>query len=132
MLVVFNETATTEIYTLSLHAALPIYHDELISESYQGIRPAPGYPAQPDHTEKRTLFDLLGVEASLQMELTESFAMLPAASVCGWYFAHPQARYFAIDRIDRVQVADYARRKGITTSDAERWLAPNLAYEPDV
>jgi 5-methyltetrahydrofolate--homocysteine methyltransferase len=107
-------------------------HQELIAESYQGIRPAPGYPAQPDHTEKRTLFDLLGVEASLQMELTESFAMLPAASVCGWYFAHPQARYFAIDRIDRVQVADYARRKGITTSDAERWLAPNLAYEPDV
>ena len=107
-------------------------HEELIAESYQGIRPAPGYPAQPDHTEKRTLFDLLGVEASLQMELTESFAMLPAASVCGWYFAHPQARYFAIDRIDRVQVADYARRKGMTTSDAERWLAPNLAYEPDV
>ena len=107
-------------------------HEELIAESYQGIRPAPGYPAQPDHTEKRTLFDLLDVEASLQMELTESFAMLPAASVCGWYFAHPQARYFAIDRIDRVQVADYARRKGITTSDAERWLAPNLAYEPDV
>ena len=107
-------------------------HEELIAESYQGIRPAPGYPAQPDHTEKRTLFDLLDVEASLQMELTESFAMLPAASVCGWYFAHPQARYFAIDRIDRVQVADYARRKGMTTSDAERWLAPNLAYEPDV
>ena len=107
-------------------------HEELIAESYQGIRPAPGYPAQPDHTEKRTLFDLLAVEASLQMELTESFAMLPAASVCGWYFAHPQARYFAIDRIDRVQVADYARRKGMTTSDAERWLAPNLAYEPDV
>ena len=107
-------------------------HDELITESYQGIRPAPGYPAQPDHTEKRTLFDLLDVEANLPMELTESFAMLPAASVCGWYFAHPQARYFAIDRIDQVQVADYARRKGITTSDAERWLAPNLAYEPDV
>lgn len=107
-------------------------HDELITESYQGIRPAPGYPAQPDHTEKRTLFDILDVEANLPMELTESFAMLPAASVCGWYFAHPQARYFAIDRIDRVQVADYARRKGITTSDAERWLAPNLAYEPDV
>ncbi|MBB73751.1 MAG: methionine synthase [Planctomycetaceae bacterium] len=107
-------------------------HEELIAESYQGIRPAPGYPAQPDHTEKSTLFDVLDVAANLQMELTESFAMLPAASVCGWYFAHPQARYFAIDRIDRAQVADYARRKGITTSDAERWLAPNLAYEPDV
>ena len=107
-------------------------HEQLIAESYQGIRPAPGYPAQPDHTEKRTLFDLLDVESNLQMQLTESFAMLPAASVCGWYFAHPQARYFAVDRIDRSQVADYARRKGITTSDAERWLAPNLAYEPDV
>ncbi|MAV34398.1 MAG: methionine synthase [Planctomycetaceae bacterium] len=105
---------------------------QLIDERYQGIRPAPGYSAQPDHTEKRTLFDLLDVEANVGIQLTESFAMLPAASVCGWYFAHPQARYFAVDRIDRDQISDYARRKGMTTSDVERWLAPNLAYEPDV
>jgi 5-methyltetrahydrofolate--homocysteine methyltransferase len=105
-------------------------NDELIAEKYRGIRPAPGYPAQPDHTEKRTVFELLDVEAATGIRLTESYAMHPAASVCGLYFAHPQARYFAVDRITRDQVEDYARRKGMTAAEVERWLAPNLGYEP--
>jgi 5-methyltetrahydrofolate--homocysteine methyltransferase len=104
--------------------------DDLIEEKYRGIRPAPGYPAQPDHTEKRTLFDLLGAENSTGIRLTESFAMHPAASVCGLYFAHPQARYFAVDRLTRDQVEDYARRKGMPLAEVERWLSPNLGYEP--
>jgi 5-methyltetrahydrofolate--homocysteine methyltransferase len=99
----------------------------LIAESYQGIRPAPGYPACPDHTEKGTIFRLLQAESRAGMELTESMAMLPAASVSGLYFWHPQARYFGVGRIDRDQLEDYARRKGWSTLDAERWLAPNLA-----
>jgi len=102
---------------------------ELIAEKYRGIRPAPGYPASPDHTEKRTIFELLGAE-KLGMKLTESFAMMPAASVSGLYFAHPEARYFAVGKIGRDQVADYAARKGMTVSEVERWLAPNLDYEP--
>jgi len=105
-------------------------NEQLIGESYRGIRPAPGYPSQPDHTEKRIIFDLLKAEENAGMTLTESFAMLPAASVCGLYFAHPEARYFALDRITREQVEDYARRKGMTLAEAERWLAPNLGYEP--
>ncbi|HEV7224811.1 MAG TPA: methionine synthase [Pirellulales bacterium] len=104
--------------------------DELIDEKYRGIRPAPGYPACPDHTEKRTLFDLLGAEQATGITLTEHFAMYPAASVSGLYFAHPAARYFSIDRITRDQVEDYARRKGMTVAEVERWLAPNLGYEP--
>ncbi len=100
----------------------------LIAETYRGIRPAPGYPACPDHTEKATLWSLLDVEARTGIRLTESFAMLPAASVSGWYFAHPGARYFAVGRIDRDQVADYARRKGMTVAEAERWLSPSLGY----
>jgi 5-methyltetrahydrofolate--homocysteine methyltransferase len=103
---------------------------ELIDERYRGIRPAPGYPSQPDHTEKRILFDLLDAEKNTGIELTESFAMWPAASVCGLYFAHPAARYFALDRITREQVEDYARRKRMTVAEVERWLAPNLGYEP--
>ena len=103
--------------------------EELVAEKYRGIRPAPGYPASPDHTEKRTLFDLLGAERSAS-RLTESFAMLPAASVSGFYFAHPEARYFAVGKIGRDQVVDYAARKGMSVEEAERWLAPNLAYEP--
>ena len=108
--------------------ALPI--EELIREKYRGIRPAPGYPACPDHTEKRLLFDLLGGEEAVGIRLTETFAMQPAASVCGFYFAHPQARYFALGKIDRDQVLDYHRRKGMDLRAVERWLAPNLAYEP--
>jgi 5-methyltetrahydrofolate--homocysteine methyltransferase len=105
-------------------------NEELIEEQYRGIRPAPGYPSQPDHTEKRTLFDLLNAEENAEMKLTESYAMWPAASVCGLYFAHPQARYFALDRITRDQVEDYARRKDMPVAEVERWLAPNLGYDP--
>jgi 5-methyltetrahydrofolate--homocysteine methyltransferase len=103
--------------------------EDLIAENYRGIRPAAGYPACPDHTEKGALWKLLGVEEATGIRLTESFAMWPAASVSGLYFAHPQARYFAVDLITRDQVEDYAARKGISVSVAERWLAPNLAYE---
>ena len=102
---------------------------DLIAERYRGIRPAPGYPACPDHSEKRTLFALLEVEARLGMRLTESCAMLPASSVAGWYFSHPQSRYFSVGRIGRDQLEDYARRKGIAAAQAERWLAPWLAYD---
>jgi 5-methyltetrahydrofolate--homocysteine methyltransferase len=105
--------------------------DELAAERYRGIRPAFGYPACPDHSEKRKLFDLLGAE-SIGIELTESFAMTPAAAVSGVYFAHPDARYFSVGRIGRDQVEDYAARKGISLAEAERWLRPNLAYEPEV
>jgi 5-methyltetrahydrofolate--homocysteine methyltransferase len=104
--------------------------EDLIRERYRGIRPAPGYPACPDHTEKRALFDLIGAEAA-GLHLTESFAMLPAASVSGFYFAHPQARYFQVGRIDRDQALDYQRRKGMDLRTVERWLAPNLEYEPE-
>jgi 5-methyltetrahydrofolate--homocysteine methyltransferase len=105
-------------------------HDDLIAEKYRGIRPAPGYPAQPDHTEKRTICDVLDASANAGITLTDSLAMHPAASVSGLYFAHPQARYFAVDRISREQVEDYARRKGMSVDEVERWLAPNLGYEP--
>ncbi|WP_420595916.1 methionine synthase [Deinococcus sp.] len=104
-------------------------NDDLIKERYRGIRPAPGYPAQPDHTEKRTLFALLDA-GGIGMELTESCAMLPAAAVSGLYLAHPESKYLALGRIGRDQVADYAERKGWTLEEAERWLAPNLAYDP--
>jgi 5-methyltetrahydrofolate--homocysteine methyltransferase len=105
-------------------------NEELITEKYRGIRPAPGYPAQPDHTEKRTLFQLLDAERATGIKLTEHFAMHPAASVSGLYFAHPEARYFAVDRLTRDQIEDYARRKGLSITEIERWLAPNLGYEP--
>jgi 5-methyltetrahydrofolate--homocysteine methyltransferase len=104
---------------------------EMIDEKYRGIRPAPGYPSLPDHTEKRILFDLLGAERAAGITLTESFMMLPAGSVSGFYFAHPGSRYFAIDRITRDQVEDYARRKGWKFKEAEKWLAPALAYDPE-
>jgi 5-methyltetrahydrofolate--homocysteine methyltransferase len=104
--------------------------EELITEKYRGIRPAPGYPAQPDHTEKGTLFRLLDAEKATGMRLTESFAMLPTASVSGLYFGHPGSRYFAVGRLGKDQVEDYARRKGVEPSVIERWLRPYLAYEP--
>jgi 5-methyltetrahydrofolate--homocysteine methyltransferase len=103
---------------------------DLIDEKYRGIRPAPGYPAQPDHTEKKTLFNLLDATQQVGITLTEHYAMHPAASVSGLYFAHPQARYFAVDRLSHDQVVDYARRKGMSVAEVERWLAPNLGYEP--
>jgi 5-methyltetrahydrofolate--homocysteine methyltransferase len=104
--------------------------EALIEEAYRGIRPAPGYPACPDHTEKGLLFDLLDVTPRTGISITETFAMLPTAAVSGFYFAHPQAHYFAVGRIDRDQVEDYARRRGWDLRTAERWLAPILAYEP--
>jgi 5-methyltetrahydrofolate--homocysteine methyltransferase len=104
---------------------------QLIAEAYRGIRPAPGYPACPDHTEKRTLFKLLGAEKNAGVSLTESCAMWPAAAVSGFYLAHPQAAYFGVGRIGRDQVEDYAKRKGMSLAETERWLAPNLDYDPD-
>ncbi|HYK91610.1 MAG TPA: vitamin B12 dependent-methionine synthase activation domain-containing protein, partial [Acidobacteriota bacterium] len=104
--------------------------EDLIRERYRGIRPAPGYPACPDHTEKRLLFDLLRAEETTGIQLTESFAMLPASSVSGLYFAHPEARYFAVGKIGRDQVADYADRKQMDQRTVERWLLSNLAYDP--
>jgi 5-methyltetrahydrofolate--homocysteine methyltransferase len=106
-------------------------HEDLIEEKYRGIRPASGYPSSPDHTEKRDLWRLLDAEKAAGIVLTESFAMHPGASVSGLYFSHPQARYFAVDMITRDQVESYAARKGIPVRDAERWLAPNLAYDPE-
>ena len=104
-------------------------NEDLIRGRYRGIRPAPGYPALPDHTEKRTLFDLVCAEKNAGITLTENFAMYPAASVSGLYFAHPEARYFAVDRLTRDQVEDYARRKGMPLAEVERWLSPNLGYD---
>ena len=104
---------------------------DLIAEKYRGIRPAPGYPACPDHTEKATLWKLLDVEASIGLRLTESFAMYPTAAVSGFYFAHPESKYFAVGKVDRDQVESYAERKGISLAEAERWLAPNLGYDPN-
>ena len=103
---------------------------ELIQEGYRGVRPAPGYPASPDHTEKGTIWRLLDVEKNTGMLITESFAMWPGSSVSGIYFAHPQSRYFALGKIDRDQVVDYHERKGMTVAEVERWLAPNLNYDP--
>ena len=106
-------------------------NEALINEQYRGIRPAPGYPACPDHTEKATLWRLLDVEHNAGISLTEHFAMLPTAAVSGWYIAHPDAKYFGLGKINRDQVEDYATRKEMTTATAERWLSPNLGYEPD-
>jgi 5-methyltetrahydrofolate--homocysteine methyltransferase len=105
--------------------------EELIKEKYRGIRPAPGYPACPDHTEKPTLFRLLDVENAAGIHLTESCAMSPASSVSGWYFGHPESKYFAVGKIERDQVEDYAARKGMPVQEVERWLAPNLNYDPE-
>jgi len=104
--------------------------DELAGEPYRGIRPAPGYPAQPDHTEKATIFNLLAAEKRTGVKVTESFAMTPAASVCGLYFSHEKAHYFGVAKVERDQVEDYARRKGMAIEDVERWLGPILNYEP--
>ena len=106
-------------------------NDELIRERYQGIRPAPGYPACPDHTEKAAIWTLLGVEEQIGMTLTESYAMWPGAAVAGWYFSHPDSRYFAVAQIQRDQVEDYAARKGMSVSEVERWLAPHLGYDEE-
>jgi 5-methyltetrahydrofolate--homocysteine methyltransferase len=106
-------------------------NEELVRERYHGIRPAPGYPACPDHTEKGTLFRLLDAERAAGVRLTDSFAMLPTAAVSGWYLSHPDAFYFGLGRVGRDQVEDYARRKGWAMAEAERWLRPNLGYEEE-
>ncbi len=103
-------------------------NEQIINEEYRGIRPAPGYPACPEHSEKGPLFDLLKVPENIGVTLTEHYAMLPTASVSGFYFSHPDARYFAVAKLGRDQVEDYARRKGWDITTAERWLAPNLGY----
>jgi len=104
--------------------------NDLISEKYLGIRPAPGYPACPDHTQKATLFKLLDPNQQTEVKLTESFAMLPGASVSGWYMGHPEAKYFGLGLIGKDQIQDYAKRRSISVDEAEQWLAPNLAYTP--
>jgi 5-methyltetrahydrofolate--homocysteine methyltransferase len=124
----FHERVRRELWGYA--AAEALTNEQMVREEYRGIRPAPGYPACPDHTEKGKLWRLLDVERNAGVRLTESFAMYPTASVSGWYFAHPQARYFALGKIDRGQVEDYARRKGFTLEEAQRWLAPSLGYEP--
>ena len=106
-------------------------NDDLIAEKYRGIRPAPGYPACPDHTEKGALFELLDAPKNAEMTLTESYAMLPTAAVSGFYLSHPDASYFAVGKIGPDQLEDYARRKGMSVAEAEKWLGPWLAYDPD-
>ena len=124
-----HERVRREYWGYAPQEALGI--EQLVAEQYRGIRPAPGYPACPDHTEKGAMFALLDAEANAEMRLTESYAMLPAAAVAGFYLSHPDAAYFAVGKIGRDQVEDYARRKGMRTEEAERWLAPYLAYDPD-
>jgi 5-methyltetrahydrofolate--homocysteine methyltransferase len=106
-------------------------NEQLIAEAYKGIRPAPGYPACPEHSEKATLWQLLDVERNTGIQLTDNYAMWPGAAVSGWYFAHPQSQYFVVGRIGKDQVEDYARRKGWDLATAQKWLGPNLGYEPD-
>ncbi|MDP6994405.1 MAG: vitamin B12 dependent-methionine synthase activation domain-containing protein, partial [Woeseiaceae bacterium] len=105
-------------------------NDDLIAEKYRGIRPAPGYPACPDHTEKAKLWELLDVERSIDLKLTDSFAMFPTAAVSGFYFSHPESKYFSVGKVSRDQVESYAERKGMDIAGIERWLAPNLGYDP--
>jgi 5-methyltetrahydrofolate--homocysteine methyltransferase len=123
-----HQMVRTDLWGYAPDEALPL--EDVLAERYQGIRPAPGYPAQPDHTEKATLFKLLQAEAHTGLALTESYAMSPGAAVCGVYFARPEAHYFGVGKIERDQVADYARRKAWPLAEAERWLAPILNYEP--
>jgi 5-methyltetrahydrofolate--homocysteine methyltransferase len=104
-------------------------NQQLIQEEYRGIRPAPGYLACPDHTEKAKLWKLLDVERNAGIKITESYAMYPTAAVSGWYIGHPDSRYFAIGKIDKDQVTDYAQRKGMSVAEAEKWLSPNLGYD---
>jgi 5-methyltetrahydrofolate--homocysteine methyltransferase len=121
-----HERVRKEFWGYAKHEALEV--DEVIKEKYQGIRPAPGYPACPEHSEKRTLFNILGTEEKTSISLTENYAMYPAASVSGYYFMHPFSQYFNLGKLDKEQLLDYANRKGITTTEAERLLAPNLGY----
>ncbi|MFV0426178.1 MAG: vitamin B12 dependent-methionine synthase activation domain-containing protein, partial [Beutenbergiaceae bacterium] len=124
-----HELVRTQIWGYAVDEGLD--NDALIAEQYRGIRPAPGYPACPEHTEKQAIWDLLDVRDSTGIELTESLAMWPGAAVSGFYFSHPQSKYFVVGRLGRDQVADYAERKGWSILEAEKWLAPNLGYEPE-
>ena len=124
-----HQRVRTEFWGYAADEALD--NEALIAEGYRGIRPAPGYPACPDHSEKATLFRLLDAPRNAGMQLTESFAMLPTAAVSGYYFSHPQSRYFVVGRVSKEQVEDYARRKGVSLRQAERWLAANLDYDPE-
>ncbi len=124
-----HERVRTEVWGYAPEEQLD--NRQLIKEEYAGIRPAPGYPACPDHTEKATLWELLDVEQRIGIRLTESMAMWPGAAVSGWYFSHPDSQYFVVGRLGTDQVADYARRKGWTVKEAEKWLSPNLGYEPE-
>jgi 5-methyltetrahydrofolate--homocysteine methyltransferase len=123
----FHERVRRELWGYAGREALT--NQQLIQEEYRGIRPAPGYPACPDHTEKAKLWNLLDVERNAGIRITESYAMYPTAAVSGWYIGHPDSRYFAIGKIDRDQVEDYARRKGATVEETEKWLSPNLGYD---
>lgn len=123
-----HQQVRTKIWGYSPDEALS--NGELIREKYQGTRPAPGYPACPEHTEKAKIWQLLNVENRIGMKLTDAYAMWPGASVSGWYFSHPESKYFAVAQIQKDQVEDYAKRRGMSMSDVERWLAPNLGYEP--
>jgi 5-methyltetrahydrofolate--homocysteine methyltransferase len=124
----FHEKARRELWGYSARETLT--NDQLIREAYRGIRPAPGYPACPEHREKAKLWQLLDAERAAGIRLTESYAMHPTAAVSGWYIAHPDAHYFAIGKIDKDQVEDYARRRGESVAETEKWLSPNLGYEP--
>jgi 5-methyltetrahydrofolate--homocysteine methyltransferase len=124
-----HERVRRELWAYAPHEQLQ--GDALIREEYVGIRPAPGYPACPDHTEKATLWRMLDPERAAGIRLTESYAMFPTAAVSGFYFSHPEARYFGVGKIDRDQAVNYAQRKGMDIKEAERWLAPVLGYDPD-
>lgn len=124
-----HQRVRTEFWGYAAGEALDA--EALIGEKYRGIRPAPGYPACPEHSEKSTLFAMLDAPGNADMSITDHFAMLPAASVSGWYFSHPRSQYFVVGRVSKEQVADYARRKGVSLQQAERWLASNLDYDPE-
>ena len=124
-----HQRVRTEFWGYAADESLSV--EEIIGEGYRGIRPAPGYPACPEHSEKATLFRLLDAGSHAGMSLTESFAMLPTAAVSGYYFSHPQSQYFVVGRVSKEQVADYARRKGVEIAQVERWLASNLDYDPE-
>jgi 5-methyltetrahydrofolate--homocysteine methyltransferase len=123
-----HERVRTELWGYAKSEKLAV--DDLVAEKYSGIRPAPGYPCQPDHTEKATIWRRMDVEKAAGITLTESYAMWPGSAVSGLYLAHPESHYFGVAKVERDQVADYANRKGWTVAEAERWLAPILNYEP--
>ena len=124
-----HQRVRTEFWGYAPDEALEV--EAIIDEQYRGIRPAPGYPACPEHSEKATLFRMLDAERNAGMQLTESFAMLPTAAVSGYYFSHPRSQYFVVGRVSKEQAEDYARRKGVSLAQAERWLAANLDYDPE-